>query len=160
MEIDKLINLLCKASRLSVNQTKTIVHFEGLMELELTPFKTLLPYKFSDLSIGFRYLGYYLKTWAHRADDWDWLVAKLTKKNGLWCNRWLSMGGRYILVKTVLEGQPVYWMSMEAIPRSVINKIRKLMFHFLWNGHLDTQQYHLCRWETLSRPKKNGGWGF
>jgi hypothetical protein len=70
------------------------------------------------------------------------------------------MGGRYILVKTVLEGQPVYWMSMEAIPRSVINKIRKLMFHFLWNGQSDTQQYHLCRWETLSRPKKNGGWGF
>jgi hypothetical protein len=66
MEIDKLINLFCKASRLSVNQTKTIVHFEGLTELELAPFKTLLPYNFSDLSIGFRYLGYYLKTGAHR----------------------------------------------------------------------------------------------
>jgi hypothetical protein len=70
------------------------------------------------------------------------------------------MGGRYILIKTVLEGQPVYWMSMEAIPRSVLCKIRKMMFHFLWHGHKESQQFHLCRWETLSRPKKNGGWGF
>jgi hypothetical protein len=101
-----------------------------------------------------------LKTGAHRAADWDWLVSKVTNKIGLWCNRWLSLGGRYILVKTVLEGQPVYWMSMEALPHTVLNKIRKMMFHFLWNGHSDTQQYHLCRWEVLSRPKKNGGWGF
>jgi hypothetical protein len=64
------------------------------------------------------------------------------------------------LVKSVMEGQPVYWMSMESLPRTVINKIRKVMFHFLWNGRSDSQQYHLCRWEILSRPKRNGGWGF
>jgi hypothetical protein len=62
-------------------------------------------------------------------------------------------------VKIVLEGQPVYWMSMEAIPRSVLNQIRKLMFKFLWNGSKDSQKIHLCRWELLSRPKKLGGWG-
>jgi len=107
-----------------------------------------------------KYLVYFLKTGSQRAIESDWLMSKLIKKVGLWCNQWLSLGGRYILVKTVLEGQPVYWMSMEALPRSVINKIRKVMFHFLRNGHSETQQYHLCRWEVLSRPKKNGGWGF
>jgi hypothetical protein len=34
-----------------------------------------------------------------------------------------------------------------------------VMFQFLWNGHSETQHYHLCRWEVLSRPKKIGGWG-
>jgi len=107
-EIDKIIRLLCKASGLSVNQTKTIVHFEGLTKVELAPFKTVLPYTFSELSIGFRYLGYFLKIGAHREDDWDWLVSKLTNKIGLWCNRWIYLGCRYILVKTVLEGHPIY----------------------------------------------------
>jgi hypothetical protein len=51
-----------------------------------------------------------------RASDWDWLIAKLLKKVGLWCNHWLSLGGRYILVKVVLEAQPTFWMSMEALP--------------------------------------------
>jgi hypothetical protein len=64
------------------------------------------------------------------------------------------------LVKTVLEGQSVYWMSLEALPRSVLNKIRSMMFHFLWNGQSDNHRFHLCSWEVLSRPKKNGGWGF
>jgi hypothetical protein len=56
MEIGKPVFLFCKASGLLVNQSKTIVHYEGLTELELTPFKTLLPYNFSDLSNRFRYL--------------------------------------------------------------------------------------------------------
>jgi hypothetical protein len=52
-EIDKLIFLFCKASGLSVNQTKSTVHFEGLTDLELVHYKSLLPYTFSDLSLGF-----------------------------------------------------------------------------------------------------------
>jgi hypothetical protein len=158
--IDSLIRCFCKASGLSVNLTKSTVHFEGLSDLELNPFKTLLPYTFSDLSLGFCYLGYFLKTGAQRAADWDWLVTRVSNKINLWCNRWLSLGGRYILVKMVLEGQSVYWMSMEALPRIVLNRIRKLMFQFLWSGHSDAQHYHLCRWEVLSRPKNLGGWGF
>jgi hypothetical protein len=51
-------------------------------------------------------------------------------------------------------------MSMEVLPRIVLNRIRKLMFQFLWSGHSVAQHYHLCRWEVLSRPKKLGGWGF
>jgi hypothetical protein len=121
---------------------------------ELAPFKNLLPYSFSDLSSGFRYLGYFLKTGAYRAEDWDWLVAKNNKEDRLMVQRWLTLGGRYILVKTVLEGQYVYWMSMESIPHSVLNKIRKLMFQFLWNGHKDTQQFHLCRWDYSLDQKR------
>jgi hypothetical protein len=107
-EIDRIITLFCKASCLAVNQTKTTVHFDGLTVQELLPFKSLLPYTFSELSDGFKYLGYFLKTGKHEAEDCGWLLAKISKKISLWCNRWLSMGGRYILIKTVLEGQPVY----------------------------------------------------
>jgi hypothetical protein len=59
-----------------------------------------------------------------------------------------------------MEGQSVYWMSLEALAKIVLNKIRKLMFHFLWSSHSDTQHLHLCRWEVLSRPKNLKGWGF
>jgi hypothetical protein len=88
------------------------------------------------------------------------MLKKVEKKIGHWCNRWLSLGGRYILMKSVLEIQPVYWMSLAAIPYTVLNKLRKVMFNFLWNGNSETHHYHLCRWETLSKPKKYGGWGF
>jgi hypothetical protein len=51
-------------------------------------------------------------------------------------------------------------MSLEAIPRSVLGKIRKMMAHFLWHGNTDKKSFHLCRWDSLTGPKKNGGWGF
>jgi hypothetical protein len=106
--INSLISFFCKASGLAVNLTKSTVHFEGLSDLEMNPFKILIPYTFSDLSLGFCYLGYFLNTGAQHAADWDWLVTRVSNKINLWCNRWLSLGGRYILVKTVLEGQSVY----------------------------------------------------
>jgi hypothetical protein len=155
-----LISHFCKASGLSVNQSKYTIHFERLSDLELNSFKTILPYTFSELSIGFCYLGYFLKRGAQCTIDWDWFITRVSNKINLWGNRWLSLGGRYILVKSVLEGKNVYWMSMEALPQTTLNRIRKLMFHFLWIGHLEAQQYHVCRWEILSRPKNIGGWGF
>jgi hypothetical protein len=118
-EIDKLISHFCKASGLTVNLTKSTIHYASLLELELGEFKYVLHYTFSDLSNGFRYLGYFLKTGAHQATYWGWLVTKITNKIDHWCNRWLSLAGRYILVKSILEGQIVYLMSMEAFPRSV-----------------------------------------
>jgi hypothetical protein len=155
-----LINDFFQASGIAVNQNKSTVHYEGLSDMELPLFKSFLPYTFSELALGFRYLGYFLKTGAQRTTDWDWLVTRVSNKINLWSNRWLSLGGRFILIKVVLEGQSVFWMSLEALPRTILNRIRKLMFHFLWNGHSEAQKYHLCRWEILSRPKKNGGWGF
>jgi hypothetical protein len=70
-EIDKLIKLFFLASGLQVNGTKTIVLHEGLLELDLSPFKKLFPFTFFDLSTGFKYLGYYLKTRLHRVEDWS-----------------------------------------------------------------------------------------
>jgi hypothetical protein len=76
-----------------------------------------------------------------------------------WCNRLLSLGGRYVLVKAVLESLPVYWLALAHIPLSVLNKIRQLVFSFLWSGNKKSRSYHLCNWETVSKPKLYGGWG-
>jgi hypothetical protein len=43
---------------------------------------------------------------------------------------------------------------------TVLTKIRKLMFDFLWAGGGNKQRIHLCNWETLAKPKDLGGWGF
>jgi hypothetical protein len=136
-EIKNLILLFCKASGLQVNSTKTTTHFEGLSETELEPFRSLLPYTFTSLHIGFKYLGFHLRIGPQRATDWSWLLTKIKKKIGNWCYKWISLGGRDILLKSVLESQSIYWMAVEFIPRSIINQIRKMSFNFLWKG----QQY-------------------
>jgi len=76
-----------------------------------------------------------------------------------WCHRWLSLGGRVILVKVVLESIYVYWISLENIPKSVLNCIRRRMFSFLWTGNKFNEGMHLVSWKKLAKPKKTGGWG-
>jgi hypothetical protein len=159
-DIDKIIGFFCKVYGLMVNQSKSIVFHAGLSSNDISPQKNILHYTFMELSSGFKYLRYRLKIGSYKVEDWKWLLTKFMKRIEVWCNRWISLGGRYTLVKSILEGQPVYWMSLEAIPRTILNQIQKLMFKFLWNGSIDSQKFHLCRWDLLSRPKKSGGWGF
>jgi hypothetical protein len=55
-----------------------------------------------------RYLGFQLKIGASSPEDWQWLIKLYERKIGGWCFKWLSLGGRLILVKSVLEGLAVY----------------------------------------------------
>jgi hypothetical protein len=59
------------------------------------------------------------------------------------------LGGRFTLLKFVLESQPVYWMSLAVIPCSVLNTLRKMMFNFLWKGNNESNHFHLCKWEQF-----------
>jgi hypothetical protein len=65
----------------------------------------------------------------YRKEDWRWLLRKFDKCIGNWCYRWLSLGGRYVLSKSVLEILPVYWLSLSCIPKSVLNLIRRIFFY-------------------------------
>jgi hypothetical protein len=48
---------------------------------------------------------------------------------------------------------------LENIPSSVLNKIRQVVFNFLWDGKRKKKGIHLCSWQIIARPKKHGGWG-
>jgi hypothetical protein len=122
-------------------------------------FKDSIPFTFIDLSEGFRYLGFQLKLGASSPGDWRWLVAIFERRIGFWCNKWLSLGGRFTLVKSVLESLAVFWMTLERIPNKIIIILRRLSFNFLWNGQAGKHRFHLCSWESLSKPRRAGGWG-
>jgi hypothetical protein len=140
-EIDDLLKIFCRVSGLKVNMSKTNFLHYGIEGEILENFKEDYPYNFVDLSKGFIYLGYFLKAEKYKAEDWRWLLEKFEKRIEHWCSRWLSLGGRFILIKTVLEIQHVYWMALEAIPVIVLNKIRKLIFNFLWSRYSEKQHY-------------------
>jgi hypothetical protein len=66
-------------------------------------FKEFFSYNFIDLSEGFKYLGYFVKDDSYKASDWTWLVANFKKIIGQWCKKWLSLGGHFTLIKSILE---------------------------------------------------------
>jgi hypothetical protein len=81
--ISEIPQLFCLVFGLSINISKTIVHYWGLEEANLIPFKLATPFSFVELNSGFKYLGYYLKPGSSKLVDWHWLVEKLEKKIGM-----------------------------------------------------------------------------
>jgi hypothetical protein len=158
-EIAGILETFVSATGLEINIAKSSFHFAGIDENSLAPFRDLFPYNFFTLDVGFRYLGYFLKSSFYKSEDWRWLIQKFERRIDHWCNHWLTLGGRFVLIKAVLESQPVFWMTLAAVPNSVLVKIRQLIFSFLWSGCSERKHMHLCNWETIAKPKKVGGWG-
>jgi hypothetical protein len=64
--------------------------------------------QFISIDKGIKYLGFYLKPKNYRVADWNWMVQKVEKTIGNWSFYWLSLGGRLILAKSVLQSLLVY----------------------------------------------------
>ena len=71
----------------------------------------------------------------------------------------LSFGGCLVLIRSVLTGIPVYWFSLFPITASIIDRLRKLIFSFLWGSSSNISKFHLMNWKELAKPISQGGWG-
>ena len=87
---------------------------------------TLFPFNIERLEEGLKYLGFFLKPNNYRKQDRVWLLVKLEKRLKMWSHKWLSRAGRLVLVKAILEAIPVDWMSLAWIPKSILEKARRI----------------------------------
>ena len=86
----------------------------------------------------------------------DKVLAKLAG----WQCKSLNLGGRRVLVRSVLSSLLVYLLTVLKPPKKFIKSFDKVRRCFLWAGH---QQLHggKCKvsWARLQRPIKRGGLG-
>jgi hypothetical protein len=83
-EISRILKIVCSASDLLINWTKSTFHFDNVSAQNLELLKTIFPYSFVHLSFGFKYLRYFIKANHYKASDWDWLIKKVEKKVSHW----------------------------------------------------------------------------
>jgi hypothetical protein len=104
-----------------MQQKTTFLHY-GVQQQVLEALKNLFNYQIQGLSEGFRYLGYFLKMGRYTTEDWQWMIDKFESRIRHWCNRWLSLGGRLVLIKAILESQPVYWLALSNLPAQIFKE--------------------------------------
>lgn len=153
-----LINLFSRATGMTVRRRRSFFLYNIIQEEELQSLKAMFPIEFIPLNEGFKYLGYFLKPNNYKKADWLWLLKKVETKIKHWTHRWLSLGGRLVLVKSVLESILVYWLSLVHVPKSIFEGIRKSCASFLWLGKRKTG-FHLAKWSMLLKSKSFGGQG-
>eukprot|EP00253_Pinus_taeda_P008500 PITA_08500 len=118
----RILDLFSKATGMEVNRAKSSITISGTSVNESISTSTAFPYNTQPLERGLKYLGYWLKPTNHKIADWVWLVSKFEKRLSCWSHRYLSRAGRLILIKSVLEATPVYWMALAWIPRNILSK--------------------------------------
>lgn len=87
-----------KASGMEENLGKSCIYFEEAGKVLANEIATMFSVSAAPLSQGFKYLGFHMKLNNYQIKDWDWLAAKVKKKISSWTSKWLSSGGRFILV--------------------------------------------------------------
>jgi len=102
----EIISDFCGATGMEISLDKSC--FISPLEVMEPSILELFPIVHRRLDEGIRYLGYHLKPNGYTKSDWNWLIGRVERKIGLWCYRYLSLGGILTLIKSVLEGIPIY----------------------------------------------------
>ncbi|XP_052886937.1 uncharacterized protein LOC128295414 [Gossypium arboreum] len=92
------------------------------------------------------------KNWAF-ANFLDWFRRRIAG----WSLRYLSMGGKEVFVKSVLQSTPVYVMQCFTLPKILCRKLEGIMNKFWWSSNKSNKGIHWSNWDALCKPKSVGG---
>ncbi|KAK2658540.1 hypothetical protein Ddye_005073 [Dipteronia dyeriana] len=107
-----------------------------------------------------RYLG--LSCFSGRS-KWNFftdITDKVWNKIKGWGEKLLSIGGKEVLIKVVVQAIPSYAMSIFRLPKSLSDEIQRLIARFCWRGNERNRKLHWCKWQRLCKPKLEGDLGF
>ncbi|KAL8482942.1 hypothetical protein ACS0TY_025841 [Phlomoides rotata] len=77
-----------------------------------------------------------------------------------WENINLSLGGRIVLINSILTNLPIYALSFHKIPKTILLKLTRVQRRFLWGGCKGTEKkIPWVKWAVVCREKKRGGLG-
>lgn len=77
-------------------------------------------------SFPMKYLGIPLGNKSKAVGVWDIILQKFQKKLSIWQRRYLSKGGRLMLIKHVLSSLHVYYVSLFQLPASVEKQMERI----------------------------------
>ncbi|XP_074283636.1 uncharacterized protein LOC141608172 [Silene latifolia] len=145
------------ATGLQVSASKSSAYFRNVPEQLKS--EILQISGFSEGSIPFKYLGMPIQTTRLKKQDCECLVDKICARIHGYGARKFSYAGRLVIVKSVLNSLHSYWASMFVIPKGIIKNIEAVCRNFLWDNSADYRRTPLVGWDTICRPKDEGGLG-
>jgi hypothetical protein len=109
--------------------------------------------------LPFIYLGLPVGANPRRLSTWNPVLEVIQNRLASWKNKYVSLGGRVVLLNSVLAAIPIFYLSLFKIPVGVWKKIVRLQRRFLWGGAAGSSKINWVSWLDVCRPKKEGGLG-
>ncbi|KAA3486702.1 reverse transcriptase [Gossypium australe] len=107
-----------------------------------------------------KYLG--LPMMVGRRKPWAFANFKdrFRKRVDGWSLRYLSMGGKEVFIKSILQAMPLYEMQCFLFPKKLCSQLENIMNRFWWANNKTKSGIHWSCWDALCLPKFDGGLGF
>ncbi|XP_059277795.1 uncharacterized protein LOC132031972 [Lycium ferocissimum] len=88
------------------------------------------------------------------------MVHNITRRIHTWHARFLSKGGKIVLVKHILLAMPVHLLATMKPPKGTFEQLEGAINSFIWNDNDTKRKYHWRKWESMCLPNEEGGVGF
>ena len=92
-------------------------------------------------------------------EDWNDIIERLKKRLNGWKGKMLSVGGRLVLINSILTSITMFMLSFFKIPRKVLEKLDQIRSRFFWEGEGHKKKYRLTKWSIVCTPKDMGWLG-
>lgn len=109
--------------------------------------------------LPFVYLGLPVGANPRHLATWQPVVEKVRRQLACWNSKHISLGGRVVLLKSVLTALPTYFLSLFMAPKGIIHSIESLFKQFLWGGGKCKHKIHWVAWQEVCKEKSDGGLG-
>ncbi|CAM8975316.1 unnamed protein product [Rhodiola kirilowii] len=142
-----------------VNLSKSEIYFGGnVTDDERRRICELLGVR--QVSFMSRYLGLPVAFGHNRTELCKYIVEKIWKKVQGWKEKSLSIAGKEVLIKAVVQAMPTYAMSCFKIPESLIKRMVSIVSNYWWSNSKVGKGIHWCKFDKLCEEKLEGGLGF
>ncbi|KAL5740942.1 hypothetical protein ACOSQ2_030122 [Xanthoceras sorbifolium] len=148
-----------RASGQAVNYDKSALSFSPNTQLSV---RTLVGSLFNigEVSCHDKYLGLPSAISKNRRNVFANIKEKVWQKLQGWKHKLLSVGGREVLLKAVVQAVPTYAMNCFRLPSSLLKDIQRMIADFWWGWKGGSRKMHWVGWKHLCVPKERGGLGF
>jgi len=109
-------------------------------------------------SLPIVYLGLLVGGDSRRLNFWEPVVNHIKSRLSNWKNKYLSFGGRLVLLKSILTSLFVYAFSFFKAPSGIISSIKSIFIHFFL-GCEDNKKISWIDWDSICLEKEVGGLG-
>ncbi|GMJ04189.1 hypothetical protein HRI_004088000 [Hibiscus trionum] len=148
-----------RASGQKVNFEKSLIYFSSNVSPEMKDVVGgLLGVRIADNAE--RYLGLPTMIGRNKREAFANLKDKTNTRVDCWSNRFLSMGGKEVFIKSVLQAIPIYAMQCFLFPLTLCTDLEAILNKFWWCNSGSKKGIHWSRWIDLCGSKEMGGMGF
>jgi ribonuclease HI len=157
--IIRILGIYEKGSGQKLNLAKTSIFFSR--NTSQTRRQEIL--EFSGLSEAHRidsYLGLPTFVGKSRTTAFKDIIGKVARRLENWKTKFLSLAGKEVLLKAVVQAIPTYSMGVFQLPIGLCKELNQMMQHFWWSHMSKNSTIHWMSWSKMGRPKSMGGLGF